>query len=180
MSSEAGDAVYWTLFTYKEWNIYLAAVEDGLCYAGVPNEPFEELIRWTQSALPGSALIQADHSMRPYVSEFSAYLQGRRQSFSFPLVLLGTPFQKAVWEALCQIPYGQTQTYSDIARQIGKPTAVRAVGAAIGANPLLMAVPCHRVIGKNGKLTGYRGGLEMKAYLLQMEQKQAHQLNGYS
>ena len=70
----------------------------------------------------------------------------------------GTSFQMAVWNALCQIPYGQTFTYSDIANQIGKPAAVRAVGAAIGANPLLITVPCHRVIGKSGALTGYRGG----------------------
>jgi len=74
-----------------------------------------------------------------------------------------------VWKALNEIPYGQTKTYSDIAHSINKPAAVRAVGAAIGANPILLAVPCHRIVGKNGTLTGYRGGLEMKKKLLELE-----------
>jgi methylated-DNA-[protein]-cysteine S-methyltransferase len=74
-----------------------------------------------------------------------------------------------VWNALCEIPYGQTQSYSDIANYIAKPASVRAVGTAIGANPVLISVPCHRVIGKNGSLTGYRGGLDMKTKLLQLE-----------
>ncbi|RXZ77651.1 methylated-DNA--[protein]-cysteine S-methyltransferase [Paenibacillaceae bacterium] len=81
----------------------------------------------------------------------------------------GTPFQKAVWKALCEIPYGQTRSYSDIAHQIQKSAAVRAVGTAIGTNPILITVTCHRVIGKNGSLTGYRGGMEMKMILLELE-----------
>ena len=107
--------------------------------------------------------------LRPYSVELSEYLQGQRQHFSLPVALEGTSFQKEVWDALCAIPYGKTCSYSDIANHIQRPAAVRAVGTAIGANPLLITVPCHRVIGKNGTLTGYRGGLEMKTKLLELE-----------
>lgn len=100
--------------------------------------------------------------MAEYAEQLQAYLNGKRTHFSFPVDLAGTPFQLAVWKALSEIPYGSTCSYSDIAEHIEKQAAVRAVGAAIGANPLLMVVPCHRVIGKSGQLTGYRGGLDMK------------------
>ncbi|MGL4476919.1 MAG: methylated-DNA--[protein]-cysteine S-methyltransferase, partial [Aeromonas veronii] len=91
------------------------------------------------------------------------------QRFSLPLAAHGTTFQQAVWQALCDIPYGETRSYSDIARAIGKPDAVRAVGAANGRNPLSIIVPCHRVIGQNSSLTGYAGGLEIKKTLLALE-----------
>ncbi|MBP8257362.1 MAG: methylated-DNA--[protein]-cysteine S-methyltransferase, partial [Opitutaceae bacterium] len=86
-----------------------------------------------------------------------------------PCTAAGTPFQTKVWEALSAIPYGSTRTYAQIARQIGRPRAVRAVGAAIGRNPLSILVPCHRVIGSNGKLTGFAGGLPRKEVLLELE-----------
>ena len=86
-----------------------------------------------------------------------------------PIDLHGTPFQQIVWKALQEIPYGQTVSYSDIAERIEKPNAVRAVGTAIGANPVLIIVPCHRVIAKSGKLGGFRAGLEMKEQLLELE-----------
>ena len=107
--------------------------------------------------------------LRPYADEVMEYLQGKRKEFAMPKDDRGTPFQKEVWRALEAIPYGHTATYSEIAHAIRKPAAVRAVGAAIGANPLLIVTPCHRVIGKNGTLTGYRGGLAMKSSLLELE-----------
>lgn len=108
-------------------------------------------------------------SLAPFLAEFDAYFAGRLQRFSLPLAARGTAFQQAVWQALCDIPYGETRSYSDIARAIGKPEAVRAVGAANGRNPLSIIVPCHRVIGQNGSLTGYAGGLEIKKVLLALE-----------
>lgn len=101
--------------------------------------------------------------------QFVEYFNGRRQTFDLPLAAKGTPFQSKVWEALMAISYGSTRTYGEIARQIGRPRAVRAVGAAIGRNPLSILVPCHRVIGSNGKLTGFAGGLPRKAILLELE-----------
>ncbi len=99
--------------------------------------------------------------------------QNMRKNFTIPFDFHGTTFQLDVWKALSEIPYGQTKSYSEIANQIQKPRAVRAVGSAIGANPILITVPCHRVIGKNGALTGYRGGMEMKTKLLKLEHNNA-------
>lgn len=97
------------------------------------------------------------------------YFDGRRKAFDLKLDFNGTGFQRAVWAALLTIPYGETRSYAQIARQIGRPDAVRAVGAANGRNPISIVAPCHRVIGSTGKLTGFAGGLETKAFLLALE-----------
>jgi methylated-DNA-[protein]-cysteine S-methyltransferase len=127
------------------------------------------LLEWTKARFPGRTLIQDEDKLQPYAAELIEYLQGIRTGFTIPFDYHGTPFQQAVWSSLSDIPYGQTKSYSDIANTIQRPAAVRAVGAAIGANPVLITVPCHRVIGKNGALTGYRGGMDMKTKLLQLE-----------
>ncbi len=103
--------------------------------------------------------------------QLTEYFAGQRQSFELPLDMRGTPFQKQVWEALLAIPFGETRTYGEIARRLGKPEATRAVGAANGRNPLSIVAPCHRVIGSSGKLTGFAGGLEAKAHLLHLESR---------
>jgi methylated-DNA-[protein]-cysteine S-methyltransferase len=97
------------------------------------------------------------------------YFAGARKTFSVPLDFHGTEFQKSVWAALLTIPFGETRSYAEIARQVGRPTAFRAVGAANGRNPISIIAPCHRVIGTNGTLTGFAGGLEAKALLLGLE-----------
>lgn len=102
--------------------------------------------------------------------QLEEYLDGARREFSLPLRPAGTPFQRAVWQALGTIPYGQTRTYGEVAAQVGRPKACRAVGMANNRNPLSILVPCHRVVGKNGALTGYAGGLDVKARLLKLEQ----------
>lgn len=102
--------------------------------------------------------------------QLQEYFAGTRREFSVPYELRGTEFQKRVWAALEQIPYGETRSYRDIAQAAGSPKAVRAVGAANGKNPLWIIVPCHRVVGADGTLTGYAGGLEMKRALLELEQ----------
>lgn len=99
------------------------------------------------------------------------YLNGQRRAFDFPYTLRGTAFEQKVWQALCAIPYGETRTYGEIAAAVGSPKACRAVGRANHCNPILIAVPCHRVIGADGKLVGYGGGLDMKEFLLQLEKK---------
>ncbi|ALS96833.1 methylated-DNA--[protein]-cysteine S-methyltransferase [Lacimicrobium alkaliphilum] len=104
--------------------------------------------------------------------QLQEYFAGQRRQFSLPLAPKGTEFQQQVWQALGLIDYAQTACYADIAAKIGRPRAVRAVGAANGRNPLAIVVPCHRIIGKNGTLTGYAGGLERKAWLLRLEQAQ--------
>ncbi|MBU8918361.1 methylated-DNA--[protein]-cysteine S-methyltransferase [Bacillus sp. FJAT-29953] len=161
--------IYWSLFNHHSWNFYIAATDKGLSYVGSQNKPFEELAVWAEKRFPGSPLVEDGEKLKPYAAELIEYFEGKRTNFTVPNDLHGTEFQVAVWNALCEIPFGQTKSYSDIANKINKPAAVRAVGAAIGANPLLITVPCHRVVGKNGSLTGYRGGLEMKTQLLDLE-----------
>ena len=100
------------------------------------------------------------------------YLSGKRRDFDFPIELRGTPFQLAVWEYLRRIPYGETRTYGQIAAEIGNHSACRAVGMACNRNPVIIAVPCHRVIGANGGLVGYAAGLELKKRLLEIEKIQ--------
>ena len=101
--------------------------------------------------------------------QLNEYFEGTRKTFDLPLEPRGTEFQKKVWMALCEIPFGQTASYGQIAKRIGVPTASRAVGAANGKNPLPIVVPCHRVIGSNGSLTGSGGGLKNKSILLRLE-----------
>ncbi|MFZ4201157.1 methylated-DNA--[protein]-cysteine S-methyltransferase [Lysinibacillus sp. NPDC056220] len=164
-------SLYWSLLKFKEWKFYVASTSKGLVFVGSQNNPFEELLEWASKHFPGSPLVEDAEKLEPFVDEITQYLEGTRKTFTIPFEYVGTPFQLAVWQALCDIPYGETKSYSDIANAINNPAAVRAVGAAIGANPVLITVPCHRVIGKNGSLTGYRGGLEMKTLLLDLEKR---------
>lgn len=103
--------------------------------------------------------------------QITEYLNGQRREFDFPYALQGTEFQRKVWRALCAIPYGETRTYGEVAAAVGNPKACRAVGMANHCNPILIAVPCHRVIGANGKLVGYGSGLDMKEALLRLEKR---------
>ena len=103
--------------------------------------------------------------------QLKEYFAGNRKKFKLPIHLEGTEFQKKVWKALQTIPYGETRTYGEIAEQIGNPKASRAVGGANHNNPIMIVVPCHRVIGANGSLVGFGGGLDMKKYLLELEKR---------
>lgn len=105
--------------------------------------------------------------------QLDEYFEGRRRGFDLSLAPSGTPFQLRAWKALQDIPYGATRSYGEQARAMGQPRAVRAVGAANGRNPIAIVVPCHRVIGGDGRLTGYGGGLEVKQYLIDLEQRVA-------
>ena len=116
--------------------------------------------------------IQFDDSpraMHDYVSELKEYFAGHRRGFTFPLDMRGTDFQLACWRALVAIPYGETRTYADIARAVGRPLGFRAVGMANNRNPIAIVVPCHRVIASDGTLCGYGGGLDIKRKLLELE-----------
>jgi methylated-DNA-[protein]-cysteine S-methyltransferase len=112
---------------------------------------------------------ESEPALRPYVGELQQYFAGRRRQFDFPLDLRGTDFQLACWQALLAIPYGETRSYGDIARAVGRPQGFRAVGMANNRNPAAIVVPCHRVIASDGTLCGYGGGLEIKRNLLELE-----------
>lgn len=126
-------------------------------------------IQWKDSARHASEARESHSILDLAEEQIEAFLSGRLRNFSIPIAPQGTAFQKKVWSALLAIPYGQTTSYGDIAQRISHPTAVRAVGGAIGKNPLPIVIPCHRVIGKHGRLTGFSGGLDRKRALLQRE-----------
>ncbi len=144
--------------------LLLAADADGLRYLSFDrgDRPTKIVPEWRQDGAAFAAVI----------AELEAYFAGRLTRFTVTLAPRGTPFQLRVWEALCDIPYGETISYGELARWIGDPKASRAVGLANGANPLAIIVPCHRVIGSNGSLTGYGGGLPIKQALLALERGQ--------
>jgi methylated-DNA-[protein]-cysteine S-methyltransferase len=164
--------VYWERLvhpTFQNRPLYMAATRQGLCLVTLPNESFDKLRTWVDKKIPDAVLIQDSVQMSEYIRQLEEYFEGKRKDFIFPFDLRGTAFQVSVWQALTQIPYGKTQSYSDIAETVGSPKAVRAVGAANGANPIPIVIPCHRVIGKNTTLTGFRGGLQTKEELLRLE-----------
>jgi len=174
--------IYWTRLDLPShhWSLHLAATSTGLCLLTLPHENVEHLRQWAHNHVPKAELIEDSQAMANYTSPILAYLKGSRAAFSLALDLIGTPFQRSVWQALTAIPYGETRSYADIAKAIGRPTAVRAVGAANGRNPVPIVVPCHRVIGQNGTLTGYRGGLAVKERLLRLEGFTAYTAQGHA
>lgn len=147
--------VYSCKYQFENISLYLVATETHLIN-----------IQFTQ---PQKALLQTTELLSMATIQLDEYFQGKRTIFSLPFKLTGTPFQLAVWKELQNIPYGQTTSYKEIAQKINKPKAYRAVGMANNKNPLPIIIPCHRVIGSNGKLIGYAGGLKLKNYLLELE-----------
>lgn len=117
----------------------------------------------------GAPVVPDDPLLTATVAHLGAYFGGAAAAFALPLDLHGTPFQRAVWQVLLGIAPGRTRSYGEIARAVGAPSAVRAVGAAVGKNPVSVIVPCHRVLGRNGSLTGYAGGIDRKRALLALE-----------
>ncbi|MCZ8512209.1 methylated-DNA--[protein]-cysteine S-methyltransferase [Paenibacillus filicis] len=175
--------IYWSRFEHAlflERPLYVAATSRGLCRITWPSETFDTLSRWSSKEIPGALLIEAPERMADILRQLQEYCEGSRQAFTLPLDMRGTTFQQSVWQALTQIPYGKTRSYSDIAEAVGRPAAVRAVGTANGANPIPIVVPCHRVIGKNAALTGFRGGLQAKEDLLQLEGFHGYTAKGHA
>lgn len=146
---------YFCKYQFENISLYLVATETHLIN-----------IQFTQ---PQKALLQTTELLSMATIQLDEYFQGKRTTFSLPFKLTGTTFQLAVWKELQNIPYGQTTSYKEIAQKINKPKAYRAVGMANNKNPLPIIIPCHRVIGSNGKLIGYAGGLKLKNYLLELE-----------
>ena len=159
----------WSVLHHGNMKMVAVKTEKGLCYIGSPGQTAHEIQEKLKKRFPASKISENSLTLKPYIDELNAYFNGTSQSFQLPLDVQGSPFQLEVWEALKQIPYGKTVSYSEIATLIHRPSAVRAVGGAIGANPVMVYIPCHRVIGKNGAITGFRGGLELKKFLMDHE-----------
>lgn len=135
----------------------------------VTGQRIEATLRRIRKFLPSSDASDDVALLEATRLQLHEYFSGIRSSFDLPIEPLGTVFQRRVWQALLQVPYGETSTYKEIALAVGSPRGVRAVAAAIGANPLSLLIPCHRVVGSDGSLTGYAGGLAAKKFLLQLE-----------
>lgn len=161
--------IYYTEFIYNNWRTIIAATKKGLCFLGMEHATLDELKLYCEKYYTSYILIDSKEPLKTYMNELGEYFEGKRLNFTLPFDIKGTHFQQEVWRALCLIPYGQTKCYSEIATIIGNPKSTRAVGVAIGKNPLSVIIPCHRVIGKNGTLTGFSGGLDVKEKLLQLE-----------
>lgn len=150
-------------------DLTLVASEKGLFYIFLPVKGHEITETLLRKKLPKIDFLKDDGRLRETVRQLGEYFQGKRKVFSVPVDLRGTEFQKKVWKALAGVPFGKTESYGDIAKRIRRPKAARAVGAACGANPIPIIIPCHRIIGKGGSLTGFGGGVEMKKKLLKLE-----------
>jgi len=159
--------------TINKIELILGAYEGKLCLLDyryrVKRDTIDNRI---QKALKAKYVEQNDEVIEKTVIQLKEYLLNKREEFNIPLLLVGSDFQKSVWQALLKIPYGKTNTYKEQSIAIGNEKAVRAVANANGANAIAIIVPCHRIIGTNGKLTGYAGGLNIKQKLLDIERKE--------
>lgn len=162
------ETIWWNTLSTPFGDLGFASSNRGLLTLLFPNT-IDERDDVIARLAPGSRIEPGDGKNDEAIRQVEEYLAGERHSFDLPLDQRGTEFQKAVWQAVYEIPWGATTTYGEIARSIGRPDAVRAVGAANGANPLPIIVPCHRVIGADGSLTGFGGGLPLKRRLLTLE-----------
>ena len=155
------DTVYWHEIDSPVGRLLLAGDAEGLIHVGFQSgpRPTQRQGDWIADRKP----------FRAAIAQLEEYFAGKRRQFDLPLAPRGTEFQRRVWRALTEIPYGNTISYGELARRISKPSASRAVGLANGANPLPIIVPCHRVIGADGSLTGFGGGLPIKRQLLALE-----------
>jgi O-6-methylguanine DNA methyltransferase len=168
------EVLHCTVFASVVGPLFLAASETGLMALEFDARlPGQQTIRPNPRDLRAEAngfrFERADQKMASYTRELEEYFAGNRREFSFPLDLRGTEFQLACWRALLAIPYGETRSYGDIAREVGRPQGFRAVGMANNRNPIAIVVPCHRVIASDGSLCGYGGGLDLKRKLLELE-----------
>ena len=147
----------------------IASSRKGLVRILLPDEKGQGTITRLNEAYSHTRLINSRWKTRKAVRQIQEYFAGTRSCFTLPLDLRGTGFQRSVWEVVSRVPYGEVRSYSDIARELGKPNAVRAVGSANKNNPLPIIIPCHRIVGATGAMTGYGGGIPMKEELLRME-----------
>lgn len=163
--------IYISQFDINERSFVLASSDLGVIFFA--NDDTTEYVDYhIKRFIPDGERITgypADEKNNDYIKDIERYFQGELKGFNWSLDLHGTDFQKSIWNALLKIPFGESRSYSDISEMIDNPKAIRAVGGAIGANPVMIVVPCHRVIGKSGKLTGFSGGLDMKIELLVIE-----------
>lgn len=159
------DKLYASAIHWEGWTFHILSSAAGLRLVDLHGTPFPALAERLHARV-----VPDDEPNALILTQLREYLRGTRRAFALPIDLRGTPFQLSVWKAVEEIPYGTVTTYGELAREIGHPSATRAVGQAVGANPVAPVIPCHRVVGTSGALIGYGGGLPLKERLLALEQ----------
>jgi len=158
------EKLYGSTASWEGWTFRVLSSLTGLRWLELRPTTFDALAKRLHARV-----LPDDQPNEAVLGQLHEYLRGKRRAFDLPLDLRGTPFQLAVWKAIADLPYGSTKTYGEVASHIGRPRASRAVGQAVGANPIPIIIPCHRIIGASGGLTGFGGGLPLKERLLALE-----------
>ncbi len=169
MPASPPDTVYWTPFTTPLGTAYAASTRNGLCCLMLPDETEAHFTVWLHNHFDAENIHPHPEPNLDVIEQLDAYWKGTRTRFELRLDLRGTPFQRAVWDRLLHIPFGKTETYSVLAEAAGAPQGYQAAGAAVGQNPVRLVVPCHRVLGSDGGLTGFASGVRTKQWLLRHE-----------
>jgi len=163
------ETVFTARFDSPIGDLLVASTERGLCYVALPRASGRGFEGWRKRHAPDARTRDGYEPNREAITQITDFLRGKREAFDLVLDLRATPFQLAVYDVVAGVPYGDSLSYAEVAQSIGRPKAVRAVGAANGANPIPLVIPCHRIVAKSGHLQGYAGGLDLKARLLAME-----------
>jgi len=163
--------VFYYVSTTSFGKILVASTEKGICLANFVDDDTQRQLSWLKKHFPESNIINDKEKNIEVFTQLEEYFEGSRKSFDLKIHLIGTPFQEQVWNVLKEIPYNKLLTYKDVSTLLGDPKKCRAVGGAVGKNPIVIIVPCHRVVGSNGKMTGFSslGGIDLKKKLLKLE-----------
>lgn len=163
------EKVYCTSFDSRIGHIYVASMERGVCKVSVPRETRKDFFSWLENQFDLDAVVDNRSRNREVIDQLTRYFNGKLAKFTCDVDLVGTPFQVRVWKELVKIPYGTTITYGQLAKRVGVPKGFQAIGRAVGANPVPIIIPCHRVVGSDGSLVGYSAGVKTKEFLLRLE-----------
>ena len=161
--------IFYTVMDSSIGKLVIASTDHGLVRILLPREGGFDFMSSLHKAYPDATLIEDQGKNQNVMNQLREYFDGNRTGFSLSLELRGTEFQKSVWKAVAQVPYGQTRSYGEIAQEVGRPKAFRAVGNANRMNPIPIVIPCHRIIGSDGSMTGFGGGIPLKIKLLKIE-----------
>lgn len=172
-SGESGEKyvgkVYCTSFDSRMGHIYVASTDRGVCKISVPRETRKDFFSWLEHQFDLDAVVDNKSHNREVIDQLNRYFSGKLARFNCPVDPFGTPFQIRVWKEIAKILYGSTITYGQLAKRVGVPKGFQAIGRAVGANPVPIIIPCHRVIGSDGSLVGYSSGVKTKEFLLRLE-----------
>ncbi len=163
------EKIFCTSFETKIGQVYIASTEKGLCKISIPKESKKDFIGWLRQHFSPESVVENKSRNKDVIDQLNRYFNGKLVKFTCDIDIRGTAFQLRVWKEISKISYGMMSTYKQIAKKVGTPGGFQAVGRAVGSNPLPIIIPCHRVAGSDGSMTGYVSGVKTKEFLLQLE-----------